>query len=118
MATNQNKEFAHFFFKLGGGLLNKHTILYTLDTNCMPYIMILAQAVIQILWSQDSVWVKCLSLKRDILQSNIHRILQKLNQVIYIMYPNCMPDIMTLAQAVLQIFMSYGCFTIQDAKVR
>ena len=28
------------------------------------------------------------------------------------MYPNCMPDIMILAQAVLQIFCWQGCFTM------
>ena len=32
-------------------------------------------------------------------------------------YPNHMPDIMNLAQAVLQIFCSQGYFTIQYAKV-
>ena len=41
----------------------------------------------------------------------------KVNQVIYIMYPNCMPDIMILAQVILQIFCSQGCFTTQNAKV-
>ena len=33
------------------------------------------------------------------------------------MYSNCMPDVMILAQAVLQIFCSQSCFTIQNAKV-
>ena len=33
------------------------------------------------------------------------------------MYPNCMPDIMILAQAVLQIFCSQGRFTSQNDKV-
>ena len=51
--------------------------IYTLDTNCMPNIMIIAHAVIQM-----SFWVKCLSLW-GIIQSNIHRILRKVNQVIY-----------------------------------
>ena len=37
--------------------------------------------------------------------------------MIYIMYPNCMPDIMILAQVVLQVFCSQGCFTTQNAKV-
>ena len=37
--------------------------MYTLDTNCMPCIMILAQAVIQILHPEAPLWVKCLSLK-------------------------------------------------------
>ena len=37
--------------------------------------------------------------------------------MIYITYPNCTPDIMILAQAVLQIFCSQGCFTTQNDKV-
>ena len=41
----------------------------------------------------------------------------KVNQVIYIMYLNCTPDTMILAQAILQIFCSQGCFAIQNAKV-
>ena len=32
------------------------------------------------------------------------------------MYPICMPDIMILAQAVVLLFCSQGCFTIQNAK--
>ena len=83
-------------------------VIYIMYPNCMPDIMILAQAVLQIFCSQGPLWVKCLSLKRGIIQSNIDRILWKVNQVIYIMYPNCMPDIMILAQAVLQIFCSQG----------
>ena len=43
------------------------------------------------------------SLKRGIIHSNIQRILRKVNQVICIMYPNSMPDIIILAQAVLQV---------------
>ena len=66
----------------------------------------------QILWSQSPLWIKYLGLKKGIIQSNIHRILPKINQVI--MYPNCLPDIMILAQAVLQIFMSQDCFTLQS----
>ena len=52
-----------------------------------------------------------------IIQSNIHTILRIGNQGIYIMYPNCMPRIMILAQAVLQIFCSQCFFTIQIDKV-
>ena len=48
------------------------------------------------------------SRKREIIQSNIYRILQKNNQVIYTLDTFCMPNIMTLAQAVLQIFCSQG----------
>ena len=47
----------------------------TLDTICMQNIMTLAQAVLQILCSQGPLWVKCLSLKRAIIQSNFDRIL-------------------------------------------
>ena len=85
-------------------------VIYTLDTIWMPNIMILVQAVLQTFCSQGHL---CLSLKRGIIQSNIHRILWKVNQVIYIMISNCMPDIMFLAQAILQ----FGCFTILYAKV-
>ena len=52
----------------------------------MPNIMILGP-----------LQVKFLSLKRGKIQSDIDRILWKVNQVIYIMYPNYMPDIMILA---------------------
>ena len=41
---------------------------------------------------------------RNIIQLNIHRILQKVKQATCIMYPNSKPDIMILDQAVLQIF--------------
>ena len=52
--------------------------------------MILAQAILQIFFLQGPLWAKCLSLKMGIIQSNVH----KINQVICIMYTNCMPDIM------------------------
>ena len=92
-------------------------VIYTADTICVPNIMILAQMVFQIFCWQGPLWIKYLRLKRGIIQSNIHRILWKVNQVIYIMNPNYMPDIMILAQAILQIFCWQGCFTIQNAKV-
>ena len=79
--------------------------------------MTLAQAVLEIFCSQGPLWVKCLSPKREIIQSNFDRILLKVNQVIYIVYPNCMPDIMILAQAVLQKVCSQGCFSTQNDKV-
>ena len=41
----------------------------------------------------------------------------KVNQVIYIKYPNCMPDITILAQEVLRLFCSQACFTTQNDKV-
>ena len=85
-------------------------VIYTLDTICMPNTMTLAQAVLQIFCAQGPLWVKCLSLKRGLIRSKFERILWKVNQVFYIMCTNCMPDIMILAQAVLQIFCSQGCF--------
>ena len=51
---------------------------------------------------------KCQSQKREIIQSNIYRIVAKVNQVIYTLDTICMPNTMTLAQAVLQIFCSEG----------
>ena len=42
-------------------------VMYMLDTNCEPNIMILAQAVLEIFCSQGPLWVKCLSLKRGII---------------------------------------------------
>ena len=88
-------------------------VIYTLDTICMPN-MTLAPVVLQIFSSQGPLWVKCLSLKRGIIQSNFARIFRKVNQVIYIMYPNCVPDIMIL---VLQLFCLQGCFSTQNNQV-
>ena len=56
-------------------------VIYTLDTNCEPHIMIPAQVIIQIPCSQSPLWLKCLSLKRGIIQLTIHKILRKVNQV-------------------------------------
>ena len=92
-------------------------VIYSLDTNCEPHIMILAPVVIQIPCSQSPLWLKCLSLKRGIIQLTIHKILRKVNQVTWFMYPNSMHGIMNLAQAVLQIFCWQDYFTTQDAKV-
>ena len=54
--------------------------------------------------------------KSEIIQSNIHRILWKVKQVIYIMYPNLMPDIMILAQAVLQYLVHKVAFPQKTTK--
>ena len=56
-------------------LLIVNQVIYTLDTICAPNIMTLAQAVLQIFCSQGPLWVKCLSPKREIIQSNSERIL-------------------------------------------
>ena len=78
-------------------------VIYTLDTICMPNCMILFQAVLQIFCWQGPLWVKCLSRNRGIIQSDIHRFLRKVKQVIYIMYINCMGDAIILAQAALYL---------------
>ena len=64
--------------------------------------------VLQIFCSQDPLWIKCLSLKRRIIQSNVYKILPKVNQAIYNSDTICMPNIIILAQAVLHIFCSQG----------
>ena len=46
---------------------------------------------------QRILWLKCLSLKRGIIQSNVHKILIRLLHYV----SNIMPDIIILAQAVL-----------------
>ena len=88
----------------------------TLHTIGIPNGIILAQRVLQIFCTQGPLWLKYLSLIKG--QSNIHSILWKVNQVIYTMYPNCMPDIISLVQAVLQTFCSQSCFSTKYAKLR
>ena len=66
--------------------------------------MILAQTVLKIFCWQDSIGLQYISQKSGIIQSNNHRISQKVNRVICIMHPNSMPDMMILAWAVLHIF--------------
>ena len=100
------------------GILSKRNqVIHTLDTICMPKFMIVAHAVLQVFCWQGPVWVKFLSMKRGIIQSNIHWILWTVNQVICIMYWSYTPGIMSSAQAVAQIFCWQGCFTIRNAKV-
>ena len=61
-----------------------------------PNIMILAQAVIKIFCWQGSIGLQCVSRKMEITQPNIHRILWKVNQVIYILDTICVSNIMVL----------------------
>ena len=63
---------------------------------CVPDSMILVQGVLQILCWQCSIRLQCISRKRGINQSNVHRIIRQVNQVICIMYLNSTPDIMIL----------------------
>ena len=91
-------------------------VIYTLDTIGEPNIMTLAIAVLQIFCSQGPLQVKCLSLKRGIIQSNFDRILWKVNQIIYIMYPNCMPDIMIPAARFSRYFVHKVAFPLKTTK--
>ena len=77
-------------------------VIYTSDTICVPN-MILAQMVLQILCWQGSIGLQCESEKGE-KKSNFYRILPKVNQVIYTQDTICVPNIMILSQAVLQIF--------------
>ena len=61
---------------------------------------------LKITWKQCCS--KCQSLKREIIQPNIRRILPKVNQVFYTLDITCLPNSMILSQAVLQIFFSQG----------
>ena len=88
-------------------------VSYTLDTICEPNIMILAQGVLEIFCWQGSIGLQCVSRKREIIKPNIDRILPKVNQVIYTLDSICEPNIMILAQAVLQIFCWQGSIGLQ-----
>ena len=79
-------------------------VIYTTATVYLPNIMILAQAVIQIFCLRGSIGLQCISGKREIISPNIHRILQKVNQVIYTLDTIFVSNIMTLAQAFSRYF--------------
>ena len=82
-----------------GNLPKIPQVIYTLDTKCVPNIMILAHAVLQIFCWQGSIGLQCVSWKRELIQLNIYRILSKVNQIIYTLDKICVPNIMVLAQA-------------------
>ena len=84
---------------------------YIMYSNCMPDIMILAQVVLQTVFTMLLSHTKQQSRMGELIQSNIYRILPNVNQVIYTLDTTCIPNIMILAQAVLQIFCSQGCFS-------
>ena len=93
-------------------------VIYKLDTICTPNTTTLAQAVLQIFCSHGPLWVKCRSLKRGIIQSNFDRILWKVNQVFYIMYPNSMSDIMILSCSINILFTWLLFHTKQQSRKR
>ena len=75
----------------------------------MPDIRILAKAVPQLFCSQDCSYTKWLCQKRRVTQLKIFGIGSKVNQFIYTLVCNYMPNIRILAKAVLQLFCSQGC---------
>ena len=83
--------------------------IYTLVCNYMPNIRILAKAVLKIFCSQGCSYTKCMCLKKECNSTKIYGIGSKVNQFIYTLVCNYMPNIKILAKAVLQIFCSQGC---------
>ena len=95
-----------------GNLPKVNQVIYTMDTICVPNIMILAQALLQIFCWQGFIGLQCISRKREIIQPNTDRTLPKI-QVIYTLDTICEPNIMILVQAVLQIFCWQGSIGLQ-----
>ena len=85
----------------------------------MPNIRILAKAVLQIFCSQGCSYTKCLcSENRRVTQPKIYGMGSKVNQFIYILVCNYMPNIRILALAVLETFCSQGCSYIVKPEFR
>ena len=74
----------------------------------MPNIRILAKAILKIFCSQAVPIHNAYVRKRGITPPKIYEIGSNVNQFIYILVCNYMPNIMILAKAVLQIFCSQG----------
>ena len=102
------------------GICSKvYQFIYTLVCSYMPIMRILAKAVLQISRSKGCAYTKCLLKvvpiqnacvqKRRVTQPEMYGIGSKVNQFIYTLVCNYMPNIRTLAKAVLKIFCSQGC---------
>ena len=83
--------------------------IYTLVCNYTPNIRILAKAVLQIFRSQGCSYTKCLCPENGSNSTKIYGLSSKVNQFIYTLVCNFMPNIRILAKAVLQLFCSQGC---------
>ena len=83
--------------------------IHTLFCNYMPNIRILAKAVLQMFCSQGWSYTKCLCPKKGSNSTKIYEIGSKVNQFIYTLVCNYMPNIKIQAISVLQIFRSQGC---------
>ena len=75
----------------------------------MPNIRILAKAVLQIFVHKVVPIQNACVRKRGVPQQKIYGIGSKVNQFIYTLVCNYMPNIRILAKAVLRIFYSQGC---------
>ena len=93
------------------GICSKvYQFIYTLVFNYMPVMRILAKGVLQISRSKGCSYTKCLCpKKRRVTQPEIYGMGSKVNQFIYTLIWNYMPNIRILAKAVLKIFCSQGC---------
>ena len=80
----------------------------------MSNIRILAKAVLQIFCSQGCSYTKCLCPKKGYNSTENLWNRFKVNQFIYNLVCNYMPNIRILALAVLQIFCSQGCSYIVE----
>ena len=79
-------------------------IIYIMYLNCMNNAIILVKRFSRYLDKIALLYEMPKSEKGDNSQSNIYRMLPKVNQVIYTLDTICVPNIMILAQVVLQIF--------------
>ena len=88
--------------------------LYTLVCNYMQNIRILAKRFFRFFVHKAVPIQNAYVRKRGITQRKIYGIGSKVNQFIYILVCNYMPNIKILALAVLQIFCSQGCSYIVE----
>ena len=92
------------------GIYSKvNEFIYTLVCNSVPDIRILAKAVLQIFRSQGCSLTKCLCPENGSNSTENLRNVLKVNQFIYTLVCNYMPNIRMLAKAVLQMFCSQSC---------
>ena len=90
-------------------MFQSYQFIYTLVCNYMPIMRILAKRFFRYL-VQNVVPIQnaCVQ-KRRVRQPEIYGIGSKVNQFIYTLVCNYMPNIRILAKAVLKIFCSHGC---------
>ena len=92
------------------GICSKvNQFINTLGCNYMQNVRILAKAVLLIFCSQGYSYTKCCVRKRGVTTPKLYGTDSKFNQFIYTLVCNYMPNIRTLAKAVLKIFCSQGC---------